>query len=293
MATTYNINLRRFNGSDWDTLLPNPAIHASSHATDGIDPIAPADIGALADTTTAADLDVNYKFYNSVTDVGLTVQSATLAQTWAAMENYSILIAPSYEFSDTPPTSQIGHNYYKIIRITQYYGRIFCYGYTGYDYTMYINGGTGVPYGEWVLVGANVSYGYSQSLTDAQKTQARTNIGAGTPVTIDSALSSTSTNPLQNQVITSYLDDCVVQTYHNISVTCAANDVSNDAINLSKTGYTPVALSGYRFSGTGSSLFTAFRLYIADNKLHWGLRNTGTTSRTITFYYNILWVKNV
>ena len=39
MAQTYEIDIERYNGTDYDTLLPTPAAHASTHQADGSDPI--------------------------------------------------------------------------------------------------------------------------------------------------------------------------------------------------------------------------------------------------------------
>ena len=39
MAQTYEIDINRFNGQDYDTLLPTPASHASTHQAGGSDPI--------------------------------------------------------------------------------------------------------------------------------------------------------------------------------------------------------------------------------------------------------------
>lgn len=39
MAQNYEIDIKRFNGQDYDTLLPTPAAHASTHQTGGSDPI--------------------------------------------------------------------------------------------------------------------------------------------------------------------------------------------------------------------------------------------------------------
>ena len=39
MAQNYEIDIKRFNGQDYDTLLPTPASHASTHQADGSDPI--------------------------------------------------------------------------------------------------------------------------------------------------------------------------------------------------------------------------------------------------------------
>ena len=39
MAQNYDIDIKRFNGQDYDTLLPTPAAHAATHQADGSDPI--------------------------------------------------------------------------------------------------------------------------------------------------------------------------------------------------------------------------------------------------------------
>lgn len=39
MAQTYNIDIQRYNGSDWDTLLPTPKAHANTHEAGGDDEI--------------------------------------------------------------------------------------------------------------------------------------------------------------------------------------------------------------------------------------------------------------
>ena len=39
MAQTYEIDINRCNGTDYDTLLPTPATHAATHKADGADPI--------------------------------------------------------------------------------------------------------------------------------------------------------------------------------------------------------------------------------------------------------------
>ena len=39
MAQNYEIDIKRFNGQDYDTLLPTPASHASTHQANGPDPL--------------------------------------------------------------------------------------------------------------------------------------------------------------------------------------------------------------------------------------------------------------
>ena len=55
MAQNYEIDIKRFNGQDYDTLLPTPAAHASTHQADGSDPITlqAGNYGALSIPTSA------------------------------------------------------------------------------------------------------------------------------------------------------------------------------------------------------------------------------------------------
>lgn len=55
MAQTYEIDIERFNGQDYDTLLPTPASHASTHQADGSDPLTlqAGNYGALSIPTSA------------------------------------------------------------------------------------------------------------------------------------------------------------------------------------------------------------------------------------------------
>ena len=55
MAQTYEIDINRFNGQDYDTLLPTPASHASTHQANGSDPLTlqAGNYGALSIPTSA------------------------------------------------------------------------------------------------------------------------------------------------------------------------------------------------------------------------------------------------
>ena len=55
MAQNYEIDIKRFNGQDYDTLLPTPATHASTHQADGSDPLTlqTGNYGALSIPTSA------------------------------------------------------------------------------------------------------------------------------------------------------------------------------------------------------------------------------------------------
>lgn len=43
---TYNVIMKQYNGSSYDTILVKPSAHASTHASNGNDPITPSSIGA-------------------------------------------------------------------------------------------------------------------------------------------------------------------------------------------------------------------------------------------------------
>ena len=55
MAQTYEIDIERYNGTDYDTLLPTPASHASTHQANGSDPLIlqAGNYGALSIPTSA------------------------------------------------------------------------------------------------------------------------------------------------------------------------------------------------------------------------------------------------
>ena len=55
MAQTYEIDIERYNGQDYDTLLPTPASHASTHQANGSDPLTlqAGNYGALSIPTSA------------------------------------------------------------------------------------------------------------------------------------------------------------------------------------------------------------------------------------------------
>ena len=55
MAQTYEIDINRYNGQDYDTLLPTPASHASTHQANGSDPLTlqAGNYGALSIPTSA------------------------------------------------------------------------------------------------------------------------------------------------------------------------------------------------------------------------------------------------
>ena len=96
---------------------------------------APADVGTM-------------RYYMGVEDVGLTVGSATIEGTWAAMETPSMMIVHGGQFSDAPSG---GLYIVEIVKRASDRGWIFAYGKTSTDrdYRMFLNS-SGVPSGTWI-----------------------------------------------------------------------------------------------------------------------------------------------
>lgn len=96
--------------------------------------------------------DVKYKIYNSVTDLGLTAGSATIAGAFSALASDEILICPASEFSSTErPMPQYSAGLVEMIHLLNGACSILFYGDTsGYgDYRMFTDG-NGVPTGAWI-----------------------------------------------------------------------------------------------------------------------------------------------
>lgn len=107
-----------------------------------------SDVGAVSTA------DVEYKIYNSVTDVGLTRGSATIVGAWNALTAPGVLLAPATDFSSTEVPNANGN--LEIVRTgvgvggwVYYHGNGTQHG----DYRMYISGG--VPSGTWVNISAS------------------------------------------------------------------------------------------------------------------------------------------
>lgn len=104
------------------------------------------------------NINIKYQIYNSVTDLGLTSGSATIAGAYAALPSYSLLICDAGDFSESP-------NSYGIIKIAKTsdnsHGYISFFGKNEIgDYRMYINS-SNVPTGTWVLTALKEQYGAS------------------------------------------------------------------------------------------------------------------------------------
>ena len=99
MAQTYEIDINRYNGADYDTLLPTPATHAATHKADGTDPIE-VSTGSLTSD-----------FILPVTKGGTNASSASDARTnlgaQAQVKTASITLAAASWTGDDPYTQTV------------------------------------------------------------------------------------------------------------------------------------------------------------------------------------------
>ena len=131
---------------------PTPAAHASTHATGGSDAITPTSIGAMAadatptpaahasthsmggsDAITPADIGA-MRVYISVTELGLTVGSATLNGVVSAMPIDSIFMGGNSNFT---PSELPFTDWHGIIRIQKRNGWLISAQAYGYDLSYY------------------------------------------------------------------------------------------------------------------------------------------------------------
>lgn len=111
-----------------------------------------SDVGAVSTS------EVEFKIYESVTDLGLTAGSATLTGVWSAMPDNSILICniSAFSSSEWPTAGFTAATFYGtivIIKVLSYRGSIYAYGKTpaAGDWRMYLTDGTNIPTGTWVI----------------------------------------------------------------------------------------------------------------------------------------------
>lgn len=94
MAQTYEIDIERFNGTDYDTLLPTPATHASTHLANGTDPIVCQTGNYGNQTVTSTKIATGA--------IGST-QMADNAVTWAKLAN-AARSSPVVQITNATPT---------------------------------------------------------------------------------------------------------------------------------------------------------------------------------------------
>ena len=119
------------------------------------------DSGAIAQVIRIGE---EYMFFNSVADVGQTVGSATVVDTWNAMPDGSILICQASDFSSTarPHSTAV----VVICRVASGRGYVQAYGKgeSNVDYRMWLNS-SNVPTGVWEKIADYVVDTYSSSVT--------------------------------------------------------------------------------------------------------------------------------
>lgn len=123
---------------------------------DGYNSPTPAAIGAVSTA------DVQFKLYNSVTDLGLTAGSATIAGAFASMSNYTILYAHGTEFASGELPSGF-YGYVWIVKgVNIHRSSIEAKGSTAAfgDWRMFLDS-NGVPTGTWQQVGLRKSVTYT------------------------------------------------------------------------------------------------------------------------------------
>lgn len=111
------------------------------------------------------NIDVQYKIYNSVTEIGLTASSATIQGAWAAMPENSILIAAASEFSTAVLPTNYGasaDSLVEIIKRNSTSGWIYFHFINSVDFRMGI--AASGPTGEWERI-AQVSDIFVEAVT--------------------------------------------------------------------------------------------------------------------------------
>lgn len=120
MAQNYEIDIKRFNGQDYDTLLPTPASHASTHQASGSDPLTLQEgnygsssipTSAYQDTSvTRAKLaqDALYSPMKRVRETSYTVQLSDVGKTLAPSASLSSSTDIVFNIDNTLATAPDG-----------------------------------------------------------------------------------------------------------------------------------------------------------------------------------------
>ncbi len=112
---------------------------------------APVWIDPSGTANTIGTEDVKYKIYNSVTDLGLVVGSATIVGAWSAMPNGSILICPQEDFlnselpGDYAGEVEIIKNINGVVGKIEFHGKVDSIG----DYRMFLDS-SNIPTETWI-----------------------------------------------------------------------------------------------------------------------------------------------
>ena len=207
-----------------------------------------SDVGAVSTS------DVQYKIYDSVTDLGLTSGSATISGAWTALRANApaILICNASGFaSGQVPGAGGGYSgTIEMVSVGLSVGQSTHRGWIDFksysdsagDYRMYVNGGS--PTGTWVKV--------------------------------------TDSNAFTLETVTVFS-----------SAAIASGGYNSATVSITKSGYKPLAISGVNAAGSGASGIVIASYYFTDSntKAYARVRNIGTSAATITCTVDILYVK--
>ena len=97
----YNIQMNKYNAlnAEYDQLYPQPMKHANTHATNGSDPITPANIGAYSKTETNTLLqkkaDKSVAFTVTLTAAGWSDNAQTISNEKFVSAGYAYTVAPA------------------------------------------------------------------------------------------------------------------------------------------------------------------------------------------------------
>lgn len=88
-----------------------------------------------------------------------------------------------------------------------------------------------------------------------------------------------------------------IETYTK-EVTISANGYGSIDQTITKSGYMPVALTGFNVNGTGSSAAQAVKAIVSSSgdgtgTMVFGIKNDSTSSVTWTLTAKILWLKSI
>ena len=221
---------------------------ATYSRSDHVHPMPSAsDVGAVSTS------DVQYKIYDSVTDLGLDYGSAAISGAWTALTANApaILIcnASGFASGQVPGASGGYSGTIEMVSVGLSVGQSTHRGWIDFksysesagDYRMYVNGGS--PTGTWVKV--------------------------------------TDSNAFTLETVTVF------------SSTISAGGYDSKTVSITKSGYKPLAISGVNAAGSGASGIVIASYYFTDNntKAYARVRNIGAGAATITCTVDILYVK--
>ena len=84
----------------------------------------------------------------------------------------------------------------------------------------------------------------------------------------------------------------LVETRQVSNVTIAANNVVENTLSVSKSGYTTLGVVGHNVEGSGASYLFCYHLYTIGNTLYYAFRNDNSAARSgMKFTFYVLYLK--